>query len=185
MKIFRKTKNLCNSVLATRSQVKPATKFPCFAKIGLNLKQFSKTFQLSLASHAHTLSYPPLPLLKPPLSLRKTTFSSSILHQSSRKGMGFLLFSMYFKFLALVFLDFVYMLRNGNMVVEYGFVDVLMSRIYGFCSFFFGIMLILHVLHVCSSFLCIVLCFVLCCVVHTMFMIKCLLAVFVCLFGFH
>ena len=40
---------------------------------------------------------------------------------------------MYFKFLALVFFDFVYMLRYGNMVVEYGFVDVLMSMIYGFC----------------------------------------------------
>ena len=40
---------------------------------------------------------------------------------------------MYFKFLALVFLDFVYMLRYGNIVVEYGFVDVLMSMIYGFC----------------------------------------------------
>ena len=48
---------------------------------------------------------------------------------------------------------------------------------------FVGIMLILHVLHVCSSFLCIVLCFVL--FVHAMFMIKCLLDVFVCLFGFH
>ena len=47
----------------------------------------------------------------------------------------FLLFSMYFKFLVLVFLDFVYMLRYGNMVVEYGFVDVLPSMIFGFCWF--------------------------------------------------
>ena len=56
------------------------------------------------------------------------------------------------------------------MVVEYGFVG-------------FVIMLVLHILRVCSSFLCIELCFVLC--VHTMFMIKCLLDIFVCLFGFH
>ena len=49
--------------------------------------------------------------------------------------MGFLLFSKYFKFLALVFLDFVYMLRYGNMVVEYGCVDVLMSLIYGLWVF--------------------------------------------------
>ena len=42
---------------------------------------------------------------------------------------------MYFKFLALVFLDFVYMLRYGNMDVEYGFIDVLMSLRYGFCWF--------------------------------------------------
>ena len=48
---------------------------------------------------------------------------------------------------------------------------------------FVSIMLILHGLHVCASFFCIILC--LCCVVHIMFMIKCLLDVFVCLFGFH
>ena len=81
------------------------------------------------------------------------------LHQSSRKSMSFLLFSMYFKFLVLVFLDFVYMLRYGNMVVEYGFVDVLMSLIYGFCWY----NVCSTCLHVCSSFLSIVLCFVLCC----------------------
>ena len=75
------------------------------------------------------LSCLPLLLPKPPLSLTNPPFSSSIF----KKGMGFLLFSMYFKFLALVFFDFVYMLRYGNMVVAYGFVDVLMSMIYGFC----------------------------------------------------
>ena len=107
----------------------------CFAQIGLNLRQFSKTFQFSFASRAHTLSCLPLPLPKPILPLTKPPFSSSILHQSWRKGMSFLLFSMYFKFLALVFLDFVYMLRYGNMIVEYGFVDVLISLIYGFCWF--------------------------------------------------
>ena len=50
---------------------------------------------------------------------------------------------------------------------------------------FVSLILILHALHVCSSFLCIILCFVLCCVVHTIFVIKCLLDVFVCIFGFH
>ena len=60
--------------------------------------------------------------------------------------MGFLLFSKYFKFLALVFLDFVYMLRYENMIIEYGFVDVLLNFFYGFCW------IILHVLHVCASF---------------------------------
>ena len=153
----------------------------CFAQIGLNLRKFLKSFQFSLTSRAHTLSCLPLPLPKPLLSLTKPPFSSSIFHQSSRKFMGFLLFSMYFKFLALIFLDFVYMLRYGNMVVEYGFVDVLMSLIYGFCWY----NAYSTCLHFCFSFLCIVLCFVLCCVVHTMFMIKCLLDVFVRLFGFH
>ena len=80
LKIFRKTKNLCNSVFATRSQVKPATKIPCFAKIGLNQRQFSKNFQFSLASGAPTLSCPPLRLPKPPFSLTKPSFSLSIFH---------------------------------------------------------------------------------------------------------
>ena len=49
---------------------------------------------------------------------------------------------------------------------------------------FVSIMLILHVLHVCASFFFfIIVC--LCCGVHIMFMIKCLLDVFVCFFGFH
>ena len=78
---------------------------------------------------------------------------------------------MYFKFLTLVFLDFVYMLRYENMIVEDGVVDFLMSLIYGFCwynaystclNFFF-------------SFLCIVLCFVLCCAyyVHDKTSLRC------------
>ena len=65
----------------------------------------------------------------------KTSIFFFNLHQSSRKCMGFLLFSLYFKFLALVFLDFVFMLRYENMVVEYGSFDVFMSMIYGFSWF--------------------------------------------------
>ena len=38
-------------------------------------------------------------------------------------------------FLALDFLDFVFMLRFENMMFEYGFVDVLLSLMYGFCGF--------------------------------------------------
>ena len=109
--------------MATCSWLIPVVKITCFAQIGLNPRQFSKLFSFSLASRAHTLSFPPLPLPKP-------SFSSSILHQSSRKGMSFLLFSKYFKFLALVFLDFVFMMRYENMMIEYGFVDVLLSLIY-------------------------------------------------------
>ena len=65
---------------------------------------------------------------------------------------------------------------------KYGFVDVLMSMIYGF-SWFCWYNAYSTCLTCISSFLCIVLCFVLC--VHTIFMIKCLLDGFVCLFGFH
>ena len=53
------------------------------------------------------------------------------------------------------------MLRYGNMVVEYGFVG-------------FVIMLVLHILCVCSSFLCIELCFVLCAYhVHDKMSLRC------------
>ena len=48
---------------------------------------------------------------------------------------------------------------------------------------FVSIMPILHALHVCASFSCIVPC--LCCVVHIMLMINHLLDAFVCLFGFY
>ena len=75
------------------------------------------------------------PFPKTSIVSHKTSIFFFNLHQSSRKCMGFLLFSVYFKFLALVFLDFVFMLRYENMVVEYGSFDVLMSMIYGFCWF--------------------------------------------------
>ena len=157
-KIFKKNfKGFWQLVLATCLQVNWVTKIACFARIGLNLRQFSKTFQFFLASRAHTLSCPPLPLPKPP-------FSSSILHQSSRKGIGYLLFSLYFKFLALVFLDLClcWDMRIWLLNMEIWCFDEYDICFVGFVS----IMLILHVLLVCSSFLCIVLYFVLCCAYH-------------------
>ena len=75
------------------------------------------------------------PFPKTSIVSHKTSIFFFNLHQSSRKCMGFLLFSLYFKFLALVFLDFVFMLRYENMVVEYGSFDVFMSMIYGFSWF--------------------------------------------------
>ena len=48
---------------------------------------------------------------------------------------------------------------------------------------FVSMMPIIHVLLVCFSFLCIIPC--LCCVVHIMSMIKCLVDVFLCFCGFH
>ena len=45
-------------------------------------------------------------------------FSSSSLHQSSRKGMGFDIFLMYFLFLTLDFLDCVFLLRFENMMLN-------------------------------------------------------------------
>ena len=83
-------------------------------------KTVFKNYSVSLASCACSLSCLPLPLPKSQFSLTKPPFSSSILHQSSRKGMGFLLFSKYFMFLALEFLDFVFLLRFENMMLEYG-----------------------------------------------------------------
>ena len=116
-------------LLATHS----SREIACFAQIGLNPRQFKKKFQFSLTLRASSLSSSPFPLPKPPFSLTKPSFSSSILHQSSRKGIGFLLFPMYFMLLALDFLDFVFTLRFENMMFEYGFDDVLLSLVYGFC----------------------------------------------------
>ena len=92
----------------------------CFAHWGLFSELFSKTFHFSLASRDYSLSCSPLPLPKSMFSHTNTTFSSSFLHQSSRKGMGSVSFSMYFTFLALDFLDFVFVLRSENMMIEYG-----------------------------------------------------------------
>ena len=58
-------------ILTTCSRVNWVAKIVCFAQIGLNLRQFSKNFQFSLISRAHTLYCLPLPLPKP-------QFSSSI-----------------------------------------------------------------------------------------------------------
>ena len=69
------------------------------------------------------------------------------------------------------------------MVVEYGFVDVLMSLIYDFCWFCWY-----NAYSTCFSCLCFIFMhctMFLCCVVHTMFLIKCFLDVFVCVFEFH
>ena len=64
-----------------------------------------KTFHFSLASCDCSSSCPSLPLPNSPFSHTKPPFSSSFLHQSSRKGMGYVSFLMYFIFLALDFLD--------------------------------------------------------------------------------
>ena len=118
-----------------------------------------------LTSRASSLSCPPLPLPKPSFSLTKPPFSSSILHQSSRIGMGFLLFSMYFEFPTLVLLDFV--LRWDMKIWLLNMVLLVFWWVWymGFVGFV-SIMLILHGLHVCYSFLWIVLWFVLCCAYH-------------------
>ena len=83
-------------------------------------KTVFKNFSVFLRITCYFISCPPLHLPKPPFSLTKPPFSSSIIPQTSRKGTGFLLFSKYFMFLALDFLDFVFLLRFENMMLEYG-----------------------------------------------------------------
>ena len=143
---------------------------------------FKKLFSFPLHHMLFSLSCKPLPLPKPPFSLTKPPFSSSILHQSSRKGMDCLLFSKYFMFLALDFLDFVFLLRFEIMLLEYGLLMFCWVWCMGFVGFG-SIILIIHVLHVCFSFLCIIpwLCYV----VHIMSMIKCFIDIFLCFCGFN
>ena len=64
---------------------------------------FQGTYQKIFIFPSHIVIVHCLPLLNSPCSLTKPPFSSSSLHQSSRKGMGSLFFSKYFMFLALDF----------------------------------------------------------------------------------
>ena len=107
--------------LVTCSQLIPVAKNVCFALWGLFLGQFSKTLHFSLAYYDYSLSCPFLSLTNSPCSLQKNPpFSSSFLHKSSRKGTGSIFFSMYFTFLALDFLDCMFVLKSENMMFKYG-----------------------------------------------------------------
>ena len=139
----------------------------CFAQIGLNLRQFSKTFHFSLTSRAHTLSCLPLSLLKPPLSLTKPPFSSSILHQSSRKRYEFSLIFNVFQVSSPSFLGFCVYVE----IWKYDFVDVLMSTIYGFCwynAYFTCFTCLFFILMHCTM-----LCVVCACHVHDKMSLRC------------
>ena len=91
--------------------------------------------------------------------------------------MGFVFFSMYFLFLALDFLDCVFLLRFERMMFEYGLLMFFLGLKYGFC-WLFSIMPYIHVFHVCFSFFSIIPC--LFCVVYIMLMVKCLIDIFLC-----
>ena len=78
------------------------------------------------------------------------------------QGIGYLIFSKYFMFLAFHFLDFLFLLSFENMMSEYGLGIFCWVCYLGFVGF--GCMLpTIHVLHACFSFLSSMSC--LCCVV--------------------
>ena len=147
--------------LATHSRVNWVAKIACFAQIGLKLQQFFKNFSVSLTSHAFFFDFSASPSLKNAIFTPKPLFLSSIFTQNPWKGMGFHFLSLYFKFIALFFMELLLVLKYWNMVDEHGFLLFVMKLLYGFC--WDGIMLILHVYTTCS---CIILCFVLCCAYH-------------------
>ena len=108
-------------VLATCLWLGLITKIVCFAQWGPFLGLASKNFHFSLASLDYSSSYLPFPLSKPSCSHTKSPYSPSPLHQSSRKGMGFVSFSIYFTFLAIYFLDCVFLLISVYLMREYGY----------------------------------------------------------------
>ena len=108
-------------VLATCPWLGLITKIVCFAQWGPFLGLASKNFHFSLASRDYSSSYLPFPLSKPSCSHTKSPYSPSPLHQSSRKGMGFVSFSIYFTFLAIYFLDCVFLLISVYLMREYGY----------------------------------------------------------------
>ena len=100
----------------------PVTKNVCFALWGLFLGQFSKKIFIfpSLIVTIHCLVRSSPLQTHRVLSKKNPPFSSSFLHKSSRKGTGSIFFSMYFTFLALDFLDCMFVLKSENMMFKYG-----------------------------------------------------------------
>ena len=78
-------------------------------------------FQNLFIFPSHIVNGHCLPLPNSPCSFSKTLFSSSSLHQSSRKCIGSLFFSKYFMCLAFDFLDFVFFVEFRKYDVEYRF----------------------------------------------------------------
>ena len=107
--------------LVTCLRLIPVTKNVCFALWGLFSGQFSKKIfifpSLIVTVHCLVRSFP---FQTHRVLSKNPSFSSQSLHKSSRKGMGFLFFSKYFMFLALDFLDFVFLFEIWKYDVEYG-----------------------------------------------------------------
>ena len=80
-----------------------------------------KKISFSLASCDYSYYCPSFPLSKSPCSHTHSPFSSSLIHQFSSKGMGFVSFSMYFTFLTEDFLDWVFLMISVHMILEYGY----------------------------------------------------------------
>ena len=94
-----------------------------FCTIRVIFRAVFKNFHFSLAFCDCSLFCPSLLLPNSPFSHIEPPFSSLFLHQSLRKGIGSVFFSKYFMFLALDFLDCVFLLRFENMMLNmvYGY----------------------------------------------------------------
>ena len=167
--------------LVTCSRLILVAKNACFAQIGLYSRQFSKLFSFpcitclfivlsaSPSSKITIFSHKTSIFFINPSSIFKKRYGFSLIlkvfYVSSPRFLGFCVFVEIWKYDVRIWLSM--------------FCWVLFMGFVGFVS----IMLIIHVLHVCFSFLCIIP--YLCRVVYIMSMIKCLIDVFLCLFGFH
>ena len=107
-------------------------------------------------------------------------FSSSSLLQTSRKGMGFLFFLKHFMFITFDFLIFELLLRFEKCVVRIWVEFILLSLLNGCCWYWSNDACFTY-FHVCFSFLSSI--SWLCCVVHIIPMVKCLVDIFLCFWG--
>ena len=117
--------------LATCLRLTPVAKNLCYAQWGLFSRQFSKTFQFSLAYCDCSLS----PFFKITMFTHNTFIFSLISLPIFKKSMGYVSFSMYFTSLALDFLDCVSLMISTNMIFEYGFLTFCWDCCVGFVGY--------------------------------------------------
>ena len=96
-------------------------KITCFTQWGPFSGLVSKTFHFSLITRDYSSSCLFSILSESPCSHTTSPYSFSPLHQSSRKGMGFASFSIYFTFLSIYLLDCVFPLISVYLMCEYGY----------------------------------------------------------------
>ena len=159
------------------------TKNAYFTQIGLNLRQFFKNFLAFLASRANLFVFSASPSLKTTIFTHKPFIFIFNLHSNFKKRYEFSLIFTIFQVYSPSFLGFVVyvdILIYGWWIWVFDvFVKIdlwVLLRLIVWCLLYMFHMFILYA-HA--------LCYDLCCVVHTMLVIKCLLDVFVCIFRLH
>ena len=154
-----------------------------FTQIGLNLRQFFKSFSAFLASRANLFVFSASPSLKTAIFTHKSFIFIFNLHSNFKKRYEFSLIFTLFQVYSPSFLGcvvYVDILIYGWWIWVFDvFVEIdlwVLLRLIIWWLFYMFNMFILYAYALCYD---------LYCVVHTMLVIKYLLDVFVCIFGLH